>query len=131
MTDKERELAEKYLGFKLAEKMALMNACKVKKELKSLAPHKIGEIIKWREIKQKRVGGTPWNPIYEDIDCGEKYAVLKYVEAVVSEYDVDVFYRYEFGAITKDGGVSKNNTRPTDNYEWTGQIHKDYRSKEE
>ena len=131
MTEKEKELAEKYLGFKLAEKTASINARKVTEELKSLAPHKIGEIIKWHEVKQKRVGGAPWNPIFEYIDCGEKYAVLKNIVAFVSDYNGGVYYRYDFGAITKNGGVSKHNTRPTTNYEWTGQIHEDYSSKEE
>lgn len=128
MTEKERELAEKYLAFKQAEKEALMNANKTRNELSSLAPHKIGEIIKWREIKHKRVGGTWIKPIYEDIDCGERQGVLRRVEVLIENYkEIDVYYRYEFAAIKKDGGVSANNVYPRKDYEWTGEIHKDFK----
>lgn len=128
MTEKERELAEKYLNYKLAEREASMNANKVRFELRELAPHKVGEIIKWHEVKMKRVGGTPWNPIYKEVDCGEKQGVLRRVEAIVSDYkEVEVYYRYEFAAIKKDGSVSANNVRPVEGYEWTGEIHKDFK----
>lgn len=128
MTEKERELAEKYLAFKQAEKEALMNANKTQKKLSTLAPHKIGEIIKWHEVKRKRVGGSWMNPIYEDIDCGERQGVLRGVEALVYDYKgIEVHYRYEFAAVKKDGGVSANNVRPVENYEWTGEIHKEFK----
>lgn len=35
--------------------------------------------------------------------------------------------RYEFAAIKKDGGVSLNNVYPQKDYEWTGEIHKDFK----
>ena len=123
MTEKEKELAEKYLDYKYAEKEALMNACRVRKELQECAPHKIGEIIKWHEVKQKRVGGTPWNPIFEEVDCGEQRAVLNHIEVIVTDYkEVEVYYRYEFSLIKKDGGISKNNVHPRCDYEWTGEM---------
>ena len=123
MTEKEKELAEKYLDYKYAEKEALKNACRVQKELRECAPHKIGEIIKWHEVKEKRVGGTPWKPIFKEVDCGEKQGVLRRVEAIVSDYkEVEVYYRYEFAAIKKDGSVSANNVRPVEGYEWTGEM---------
>ena len=46
MTDKEKELSEKYLAFKDAEQEARTKALEVQKELSQLSPHKVGEIIK-------------------------------------------------------------------------------------
>lgn len=130
MTDKEKELAEKYLAYKLEEREAGRKELEVQNELSQLAPHKVGEIVKWTEVKQKRVGGTFWKPVYQDLPPVERRAVLTFVKAYVDRWrdcSVDLIYKYTFKPIKKDGGISQNGTYPNRDYEWTGEIHKDYK----
>ena len=129
MTQKEKELSEKYLGFKEAEDIARKNGIQVLRELSALAPHKVGEIIKWTEEKRKLVSGTIWRPVYEKLPPIEKKAVLTVVKASVHKWldnNVSIRYEYQFSLIKKDGSVNQNGCHPN-NYEWTGEVHDDYK----
>lgn len=124
MTQKEQELVEKYVAFKKAEDDARRNGMETLRVLSKLAPHKVGEIIKWQEVKRKRVGGSVWNPIYKDLPPVEKTAVLSRVTATVMLFsENDLYYKYEFRSIKKDGCLSQNNTHPCSDYEWTGEMY--------
>jgi hypothetical protein len=124
MTQKEQELVDKYVAFKKTEDEARRNGMETLRELATLAPHKVGEIIKWQEVKRERVGGRPWNPIYKDLPPVEKTAVLSRVTANVMLFgENDIYYKYEFNSIKKDGCLSQNNTRPQCDYEWTGEMY--------
>lgn len=132
MKEKEKELVEKYLAYKDAEMESRTKALEVQKELSQLAPHKAGEIVKWSEKTQKRVGGTTWRPVYQE-SLVEKRAVLVAVRVHISRWNngtIDLKYIYDFNPIKKDGGISLNGTYPRDGYEWTGEVHKDYIHKE-
>ena len=123
MTQKEQELAEKCLAYLNEEQMARYNRVKTLKELALQAPHKVGEIIKWKEVKRKKVGGTYFNPIYEDIPV-EKSAVLRAIEASVTNYSkLNVHYKYEFATVRKDGELTQNKVYPRTDYEWTGEYY--------
>jgi len=124
MTQKEQELAEKCLAYLNEEWMARYNRIKTLKELALQAPHMVGEIIKWQEVKRKKVGGTYFNPIYEDMPPVEKRAVLRAIEASVKNYSkLDVYYKYEFATVRKDGELAQNNVYPHTDYEWTGEYY--------
>ena len=133
MTDKEKELSEKYLAFKDAEQEARTKALEVQKELSQLSPHKVGEIVKWTEVNRKRVGGTFWKPVYQDLPPVERKAVLTFVKAYVDRWNdgtIALSHRYEFKPIKKDGGISQQHTHPNYGYEWTGEIHRDFIDKD-
>ena len=124
MTQKEQELVDKYVAFKKAEDEACRNAMETRRELSKLAPHKVGEIIKWQEVKRERVGGSLWKPIYKDLPPVEKTAVLSRVTANVMLFGENaLYYKYEFRSIKKDGFLSQNNARPFSDYEWTGEMY--------
>lgn len=126
MTQEEKILVDKYLVCKIAEEQARRNKLNVLKELAALAPHKVGEVVKWTERIRKNLG-TMWNPNYVDLPPIEKKAVISSVEAVVwqqKDNDATLTYRYEFRPIKKGGGVSLNQCYPNkDIIEWTGEIY--------
>lgn len=130
MTNEEKILVEKYLGYKNVADEAKKNADGVIKELASLAPHKVGEIVKWTEHKRKNIGS--WlHPNFLELPPVENRAVVTKVIADVWKWenkDVTLNYNYEFNLIKKDGGISKQNCSPT-NYMWTGEVYKDYQNK--
>lgn len=128
MTDKEDKLLRTIKAYREQQSEAAKRIKEAKAELVLLAPHKVGEIVKWVEKgRQKRVGGTIWHPKYEQQPDKEVVAVLTKVEAEVSTIcDTGLYYHYEFKPIKKDGGVSLNNVCPPKDYEWTGEVHKDY-----
>lgn len=130
MTHDEKILVDAYLKYREAEKEAWRLANKTLNELSALAPHKVGEIVKWTECKKKNVG-TWMKPVYEDMPPKDCYAVLTRVDAIIDVYADDkdkLYYRYEFKSIKKDGGISEKCVRVrAKDYEWTGDIHKDYK----
>lgn len=126
MTDKEKELAERWLECERVAREKKTEAYDVLMELTALAPHKLGEVIRWEE-KVRRNIGTWLNPKYEQLPPVEKTAVAVSVRPVVETFNgLNVYYKYEFKDIKKDGGVSKMHAYPRDGYEWTGDIHKDF-----
>ena len=133
----EEELARKYLEYKDKEKEARRNANNTLDELAKLVPHKLGEIITWTETGRKRnVGGSFWHPKYEDLPDKDFKAVLTKVVPIVNRSfrdssKVELYYKYHFKAIKKEGGISAYETYPNGNYTWTGEIHKDYQKNEE
>lgn len=128
MTDKEKELVNKYLDFKKVEREAKTNASNVLKELSLLAPRHVGEIIKWTETKRFRVGGTSYNPIYKNLPPVEKKAVLSSVKAIIWDFingAVSLRYDYVFSPIKKDGTISQQTCNPPSHFEWTGETYKE------
>lgn len=136
MTEKERELAEKYMALTEEAKAAKERANDTLRELANLAPHKIGEIIRWTETGRTKSHGTLWNRVYEELPDKERFAVLVSIEVQTYflsrklENNSEILYNYSFHEIKKDGGVSKNVCNPWRNYQWTGEIHKDYQKGE-
>ena len=128
MTKEEKVLVDAYVKYNGIAKENNRLANETLKELANLSPHKKGEIIKWTEHKTKNVG-TYWNPKIVKLSPIERVAVLDEVKASVGDWsigDIDLYYTYRFKSINKDGSASKNCIYPHD-YEWTGEIHKDYK----
>lgn len=126
MTQEEKILIDKYLVCKKAEKEAKSNSLNVLKELAALAPHKVGEVVKWTEHKIKNLG-TTWKPNIVNLPPVEKKAVVVSIKADIWQWkdnDATLTYNYEFRPIKKDGGVSSNSCYPNkDIIEWTGEIY--------
>lgn len=127
MKQEEKILVDKYFDCKKAEEEAKRNRLNALKELAALAPHKVGEVIKWTEYKRKNVG-TWINPKSEDLPPVEKKAVVTSVTADVwcfmTDIEPSLHYKYEFSPIKKDGGVSLNQCYPNkDAIEWTGEVY--------
>ena len=126
MTQEEKILVDKYLDCKKAEEEARRNRLNALKELATLAPHKVGEVVKWVEHKRKNIG-TMWNPNFVDLPPVDKKAVVARVEADVWKWkdgDTTLDYKYELRPIKKDGGVSSNQCHPNkDIIEWTGKVY--------
>ena len=126
MTQEEKILVDKYLVCKNAEEEAKKNRLNALKELATLAPHKVGEVIKWTEHKRKNIG-TMFHPNFVDLPPVEKKAVVARVEADVWKWkdnDATLYYKYEFRPFKKDGGISSNQCYPNkDIIEWTGEMY--------
>ena len=127
MTQQEKELVEKYLIFKKAEEDARRHRLDTLNELSAIAPHKVGEVVKWTEQKTKNVG-TWLNPKYEDLPPVEKKAVVTCVTADVwcfmTDREPSLHYKHEFKPIKKDGTISQNQCYPNmDAIEWTGEMY--------
>lgn len=133
MTREEKILVDKYLDCKKAEEEAKKNRLNALKELAALAPHKVGEIVRWTEYKRKNLG-TWMHPNFVDLPPVEKNAIVVNVEADVWQWedsDAKLTYKYEFSPFKKDGGISSNKCYPNkDIIEWTGEIHKNYNNNE-
>lgn len=129
MTDREDVLVRTIKAYREQQSEAAKRIKEAKAELVLLAPHKVGEIVKWVEKgRQKRVGGTFWHPKYEQQLDKEVVAVLTKVEAEINTtFDREPRYYYEFKTIKKDGGVSQNSVYPRGELEWTGEIHESYK----
>ena len=126
MTQEEKILVDKYLVCKKAEEEAKSNKLNALKELAALAPHKVGEVVKWTENKRKNMG-TSWHPNFVDLPPVEKKVVVVRVVAAVwhlTDSEPTLYYIYEFRPFKKDGGVSLNQCYPNkDIIEWTGDIY--------
>ena len=125
MTEKEQKLVESYLHHKQVAEEEKKLANDTLHKLSELAEHKVGEIIKWTEHKQKN-SGSFWRPNYIDLPPKDRCAVLTHIEAVVDELHngtVSLNYRYEFKPINKDGSISKNAVYPRCEYEWSGEMY--------
>lgn len=126
LTQEEKILIDKYLVCKKAEEEAKSNSLDVLKELAALAPHKVGEVVKWTEHKIKNLG-TTWSPKIVNLPPVEKKGVVVSVKANIwhwKDNDVTLIYDYEFRLIKKDGGVSlKQCYLNKDIVEWTGEIY--------
>ena len=126
MTQEEKILVEKYLDCKKAEEEAKRNRLNALEELAALAPHKVGEIVKWTEHKRKNIG-TTWHPNFVDLPPVEKKAVVARVKVDVWQWkdnELKLTYNYEFRPTKKDGGVSLNQCCPNmKDIEWTGEIY--------
>ena len=130
MTDKEDKLVRTIKAYREQLSEAAKRIKEAKDELAKLAPHKVGEIVKWVvKGRQKRVGGTIWHPKYERQPDKEVVAVLTKVEAEVDTIcDTGLHYHYEFKPIKKDGGISQNSVYPRGiELEWTGEIYESYK----
>ena len=127
MTDREDVLVRTIKAYREKQSEVAKRIKEAKAELAKLAPHKVGEIVKWVvKGRQKRVGGTIWNPKFEQQPDKEVVAVLTKVEADV--YGLDLHYHYEFKPLKKDGGVSQNSVYPHGlELEWTGDVHESYK----
>lgn len=129
MTNKEKELVETYFKYKDLEAENKRLAIETKKALSTLAPHKVGEIVKWTEHRHKNVG-TIYHPKTVDLGDRERKAVLVRVESLPDRTlkgAISLDYHYEFHPITKDGSISKNGCYVRGEYEWTGEIHESYK----
>ena len=124
MTQEEKILVDKYLDCKKAEEEAKRNRTKALEELAAVAPHKVGEIVKWTECTRKNIG-TAWNPEIVELPPVEKIAVVSRVSANVWAYGnhITLDYRYEFSPLKKDGCISKNGCYPRKGFVWTGEIY--------
>lgn len=130
MTDREDVLVRTIKAYREQQSEAAKHIKEAKAELAKLAPHKVGEIVKWVvKGRQKRVGGTIWHPKYEQQPDKEVVAVLTKVEAEVDTIcDTGLHYHYEFKPIKKDGGISQNSVYPRGiELEWTGEIYESYK----
>lgn len=129
MTDREDVLVRTIKAYREQQSEAAKRIKEAKVELAKLAPHKVGEIVKWVEKgRRKRVGGTIWHPKFEQQPDKEVVAVLTKVEAEIdTTFDREPRYYYEFKPIKKDGGISQNAVCPPKDIEWTGEIHESYK----
>jgi hypothetical protein len=130
MTDREDVLVRTIKAYREQQSEAAKHIKEAKAELAKLAPHKVGEIVKWVvKGRQKRVGGTIWHPKYEQQPDKEVVAVLTKVEAEVdSVYKLCLHYHYEFKPLKKDGGIGHNSVYPRGTeLEWTGEIYESYK----
>lgn len=130
MTDREEVLVRTINAYREQQSEAAKHIKEAKAELTKLAPHKVGEIVKWVvKGRQKRVGGTIWHPKYEQQPDKEVVAVLTKVEAEVGTIcNTELYYHYEFKPIKKDGGISQNQVYPrAEDVEWTGEIYESYK----
>lgn len=125
----EDELIQKYYDHKNAEAREKRNAEETLERLALLAPHKKGEIIRWKETGRTKNVGTTWHPNRIALPDMEREAVLVKVTAKINTFfrSKDVDYDYEFSPIKNDGGISQNHVYPRSDFEWTGEIHKDYK----
>ena len=126
----EQELLRKYFEYKEEEKVARNNAEGILDELVCIAPHRVGEIVKWVETdRYKNVGGSIWSSKYMPLPDKERMAVVTKVEVFPSKLrggDAKVRYDYTFSPITVKGSISKNHVYPSGDIVWTGEIHEDY-----
>lgn len=130
MTDREDVLVRTIKAYREQQSEAAKHIKEAKAELVKLAPHKVGEIVKWViKGRQKRVGGSIWNPKYEQQPDKEVVAVLTKVMADVdSIYGLGLHYHYEFNPLKKDGGIGQNSVYPRGfELEWTGDVHESYK----
>lgn len=129
MTDKEEKLVRTIKAYREQQSEAAKRIKKAKDELALLAPHKVGEIVKWVEKgRQRRVGGTIWHPKFEQQPDKEVVAVLTKVEAEINTtFDREPRYYYKFKPLKKDGGISQNSVYPRGELEWTGEIYESYK----
>jgi hypothetical protein len=128
MTDREEKLLRTIKAYREQQSEAAKHIKEAKAELAKLAPHKVGEIVKWVvKGRQKRVGGSIWYPKFEQQPDKEVVAVLVKVEAEVNTIS-GLHYHYEFKPIKKDGGISQNSVYPRvlQELEWTGEIYESY-----
>ena len=99
------------------------------KDIAATFEHKVGEIIKWTEQGGKRrVGGSIYHPEYVDMPDKERIAVLTAIKPSVrtwNDKEPYVFWNLEFKPLKKNGELSQNRVCPHD-YEWTGEIYKDF-----
>lgn len=134
MTEEEK-LAKLYLEYKEKEEEARRNANNTLDELAKLVPHKLGEIITWTETGRRQNTGSFWNPSYKELpDKSMKAVYVRVVPIVHRDYHdenkIEVYFKYHFKAIKKDGGISAYETMPTKDYTWTGEIHEQYQKNE-
>lgn len=128
MNNREKILVDKFVGYKEIELRAAENAQNVLNELAMLAPHNVGEIVKWIEERRKNVGSF-FHPHYVTMPPVEKKAVLTSVKAKVNIWtkgEVTLRYDYTFRLIKKDGTICQQICHPHSDYEWTNEVHKDY-----
>lgn len=132
MTERQKVLVESYLEMVEAEKRAHASVVGILKSLETLAPHKVGEVVKWVEKgRKKRTGGSWMNPQYVDLPDKVHFAVLTKIKPWICSYmNNELRYDYEFQSIKSDGDISRNHAYPLDGYEWTGDIHYKYREEE-
>ena len=125
------ELIQSYVDLQKQRKSIDEKQSDIINELCGLAEHKVGEIVKWTETgRTKRTGGSIWRPEYKHLPDKERKAVLTRIEPHIYMFGEPKFdFIYCFNPIKEDGGVSANRVRPSDGYEWTGEIHKDYINK--
>lgn len=131
----QEELIQKYKENEDAVKALKASQIDVLKQLKAFYPHKEGEIVKWTEKgRKKRVGGSIWHPVYEQLPDKEHLAVLTDIKPSIWLWQdkPDLTYHMEFNEIRKDGELSKNHCYvDKDNMQWTGEIFKDYKQEED
>ena len=96
-------------------------------ELVELCPHKVGEIVKWRETGRTKNVGNFLHPQFKKLPDKDCTAVLSRVKTYFGMFDdsEDMEYHYEFKGITKSGRASLYNVHPRGDYEWTGEYLKE------
>lgn len=125
MTKKQLMLVNTYLHQKENERTYAALANDTLKTLSESAPHKVGEIIKWVEHKEKNTGSY-WHPNIVKLPPKERKAVCTKVDANIYSYgEKELRFKYEFKPITKNGEIGVNKVyQNADNYEWTGEVYK-------
>ena len=125
MTKKQLTLVNTYLHQKENERTYAALANDTLKTLSESAPHKVGEIIKWVEHKEKNTG-TLFRPHMVALPPKERKAVCTKVGANIYSYgEKELCFKYEFKPITKNGEIGVNQVYPnTTNYVWTGEVYK-------
>lgn len=97
----------------------------VTKKLKELAPHKVGEMIQWREVGRTKNVGTIWNHKYVNLPDRDVTAVLVAIRVTITPSG-NVSYDYSFAGFRKDGSISSIPVHPRRDYEWTNKHIKTY-----
>lgn len=125
MTEQEKTLVKQYHDYlekadKLKEK-----AESAKLELSKLAPHKVGEIIRWTQTGRTKNIGSGWLRQHEPLPDKDMAAVCTAVNVTI--WKETFFYDYVFSPLKKDGSISNNRCYPQSTFVWTGEYHENYK----
>lgn len=119
MEDKVQELLERYRQARDREIAAEREKRELKKALADLAPHKVGDVVRWVErnieVKFSYVGNRKPQFVLKKAVCSKVNA------EIYSDGDEEkVRYSYNFNILKKDGTMGMVSTFPRDEYQWTG-----------
>lgn len=95
----QEELIQKYKENEDAVKALQASQRDVLKQLEAFYPHKVGEIIRWTEKgRKKKVGGSIWHPVYEQLPDKEHLAVLTLIKPSIWIWqdEPEITYHVEF-----------------------------------
>lgn len=128
------ELIQKYVDNQKEIKRIKEESLEIKKEIALTFEHKVGEIVKWAEKGRRKNVGSYFHPKYEDLPDIEHEAVLTNVSPNINIWfdgKISMSWELTFRPIKKDGHISMNRCYvDKDKIEWTGDIYKNYQTKE-